>query len=502
MQAAVEKWIEGLPLSDGRPFRLRGDQRQLLRGILRDDVTTAAYSAPRGSGKTTLIGALATAAIHPDGPLFKPDAESVIVAASLRQGSIGFSDVLRWMRPVIEDSPTDWTLNQSSQRKAILHKPTGASLQVISSEARYAMGLRLGGVVLLDEVAQWEKPQLMLDAIFQSAGKLPSKIVAISTRPDGADHPFEKLLRGGADFSMALAAKPDADPLSWAAVRQAYPFINQPAYGELRAALKRERRQVKADASLLPAWRCYRLNSGVAGELEALVLDADSWRRCERAADDLPQPAGPMVLGFDASESYAMTGVCSYHPNTGLLRGFAAFPREPGLEALEKRDGVHAERLYRRMAEAGELVTAGARAIDLEEVARIALARYGPADVVVMDSWRAKTLLDGLEAAGYPACDVVARRNGPHDGSEDLDHFRRVAIDGGLRVHESLLFRSALAGARVRRDANGNASLAKGSQGGRRASHKDDVLLAAVLAIAEGQRRLAAPKPQLWSVAV
>ena len=42
----VEKWVSRLELADGRPFKLRVDQRRLLRGILREGVTTGVTGTP------------------------------------------------------------------------------------------------------------------------------------------------------------------------------------------------------------------------------------------------------------------------------------------------------------------------------------------------------------------------------------------------------------------------------------------------------------------------
>lgn len=80
----LTKYIEGLTLTHGakagQPFRLLQWQRQFVKGMAKRGVYRAALSVPRGPGKTTLLAAVASAAI--DGPLRVPRGEVVVVASS------------------------------------------------------------------------------------------------------------------------------------------------------------------------------------------------------------------------------------------------------------------------------------------------------------------------------------------------------------------------------------------------------------------------------------
>ena len=80
---------------------------------------------------------------------------------------------------------------------------------------------------------------------------------------------------------------------------------------------------------------------------------------------------------------------------------------------------------------------------------------------------------------------------GFHDGSEDIERFRRSIFDGDVRAPESLLMRSAMADAVCLRDPANNMKLAKARSLGR-----IDAAAASVLAVAEGARRKARPAPK------
>ena len=71
-----------------------------------------------------------------------------------------------------------------------------------------------------------------------------------------------------------------------------------------------------------------------------------------------------------------------------------------------------------------------------------------------------------------------------------------ATIAGDVHPPRSLL-RSAMSEARTVSDPGGNRKLAKaGDGGGRRSLARDDAAAAAILAVAEGARRAAMPKPR------
>ncbi|MFN4130238.1 MAG: terminase TerL endonuclease subunit, partial [Paracoccaceae bacterium] len=83
----------------------------------------------------------------------------------------------------------------------------------------------------------------------------------------------------------------------------------------------------------------------------------------------------------------------------------------------------------------------------------------------------------------------IWRGFGWKDGSEDIERFRRALFDGEVKAAPSLLLRSAFSDAITLIDPANNHKLAKARSLGR-----IDAAAATVLAVAEGQRRMAAPK--------
>ena len=91
------------------------------------------------------------------------------MSASLRQGRI----MWRFAKELLSHDP-DCRWQDSDQRIAVTHKPTGQSAYVISSSGRAAMGLSQFGLIVFDEPAALEarNGRLLFDAVRQSLGKV------------------------------------------------------------------------------------------------------------------------------------------------------------------------------------------------------------------------------------------------------------------------------------------------------------------------------------------
>ena len=136
---------------------------------------------------------------------------------------------------------------------------------------------------------------------------------------------------------------------------------------------------------------------------------------------------------------------------------------------------------------------AGRRVSDVPTLLQTVLASWGRPSVIVADRWRDAELRDALEVAGFPPAAFVTRGQGWRDGGIDVRKFRAACLAGRVFPARSLLMRSAMAEARVVGDTAGNEKLAKGAAGGRRAYARDDAAAAAILAVAEGERRRLKP---------
>ena len=241
--------------------------------------------------------------------------------------------------------------------------------------------------------------------------------------------------------------------------------------------------RVLATPADAPSFRAYDLNQPQEPSAKVLVSATD-WRSCE--VEDLPEKDGPMVLGVDLSSGYAMSAAAAYWPATGRLEAICAFPDFPDLHKRGENDGVGD--LYEQMAKRNELITTPGRTVDIGWLLKWALDEFGEPTGVVCDRWRLSELTDGLEAVGISAQTVLTRGMGFKDGSEDVRAFQRAVQEHRVKTPVSMAARSAFAGAVTIADPAGNLKLTKGSEGGRRARHKDDLAAASVLAVSAGVR--------------
>ena len=487
----LESYLSGLTVSQGRragePFAVLPWQRRFLRGAFAAGVQSAALSVARGNGKTALLSGVACASL--DGPLAVPRGETVIVASSFEQARIAFEHVVAFMGDKLDDKRR-WKVWDTAQQARIEDKGTGARVRCIGSDPRRAHGLA-PVLVLADEPAQWPETtgERMVSALRTASGKQPhSRFVALGTRPADAEHWFAKMLAGAADYGQSHAAgaeDPRFHKRTWV---KANPSLGH--LPDLQTAIRNEASQARADPALMASFEALRLNLGTMDVEVSTLLSAGLWQSIEGEA----ARAGPCVWGVDLGTSAAQSAVAGYWPATGRVECIAAFPCVPTLAERGLRDGAGS--LYVECARRGELLTLGGRAVDVGALLRAALGRLGRPSRVVADRWREAELRDALEAASVPAAAFVSRGQGFKDGAEDVRSFRRACADGRVAPAPSLLLRSAMAEARTLSDPAGNAKLSKGSQGGRRMRARDDAAAASILAVAEGARQPAKPKPR------
>ena len=481
-------YLSGLTVSQGRlagqAFAVLPWQRRFVRGAFRDGVQSAALSVGRGNGKTALLSGIAAATLN--GPLAVRRGETVIVASSFEQARIAFEHVIAFMGAMIDDKDR-WRVWDTAQQARVEDRVTGARVRCIGSGPRRAHGLA-PVLVLADEPAQWPDTtgERMVAALRTAAGKQPhSRFVALGTRPADSEHWFAKLLAGGADYAQSHAAGPDDPKFQRRTWIKANPSL--PHMPDLEAAIRVESGQAKADPALLAAFDALRLNLGTMDVEASLLIDAGLWSACEGEA-----PAdGSCVWGIDLGTSAAQSAVACYWPSTGRLECVACFPESPSLRERGLRDGVGD--LYVNLAVHGSLLTLGQRATDVAALLQAALDRFGRPSVVVADRWREAELRDALDKAGVPSAELDVRGMGFKDGAEDVRSFQRAMADGRVVPAPSLLLRSAMSEARTVSDPAGNSKLSKATQGGRRLRARDDAAAAAILAVAAGVRRPAAP---------
>ena len=260
---------------------------------------------------------------------------------------------------------------------------------------------------------------------------------------------------------------------------------------DLEAAIRKEAGEAARDPAQHATFEALRLNLGTADTEVAVLLGAGLWSGIEGEAE---RAGRPCVWGVDLGTSAAQSAICAYWATGGRLEVLAAFPGDPAPAVRGLSDGVG--NLYAECARRGELLTLGARAVDVAMLLQAALDRFGRPARVVADRWREAELRDALDKAGVPPAAFETRGMGYRDGAEDVRAFRRACADGRVVPAKSLLLRSAMAEARTVSDPAGNAKLSKGSQGGRRLRARDDAAAAAILAVAAGVRQPTKPKPR------
>lgn len=484
--AELAAWMEGrLRVTEGpragEPWQVLEWQRACLESLAEPGVHEVALTLARGNGKSSFAAAAALACIA--GPWRIARGEVTVVASSLEQARIVADHVEHGLRAMGRDG--DYAIKHAPV-PVIQHKISGARMVAIGSDPKRAHG-RAPVLVIADEPAQWERSRAdkMVAALRTGLGKQPeSRMLVLGTRPADAGHFFSRMLEPAEGRRVhCFSASPDADVADRETWRAANPSLAH--FPALEAQIQRESVEAAEDPMRLAEFRALRLNAGVAETAAAMLISADLWQAVEAA--ELPPREGPMVLGVDLGTGAAMSAAAGFWPRSGRLEAVAAFPADPDLAERGRGDGVGDE--YLRMADEGGLWTLPGRSVSIQAFVERVAAEFGRPAVVVADRWREKELADALTAGGIPGGMLEARGMGFRDGAEDVRDFRRAVADRALRVRPSLLVRAALREARTVSDPAGNAKLAKGGEGKRRASARDDVAAAIVLAVAAGVRR-------------
>lgn len=469
----------------GAPLKPLPWQRRFLRGALKPGRARAALSVARGNGKTTLAAAIGVAALV--GPLARPRGETVIVASSFAQAKLAFDHARAFLAPALNgESRKRFRMQDSGNSASIEFRPTGARLRAIGSDPRRAHGLA-PALVIADEPAQWPSgtSAAMHAALLTGLGKIPdSRIWAIGTQPADETHWFRRMFEpDGADYAQLHAAAPGAPPAKAATWRPANPSLAiMPA---LRDRIAAEARDALHDPGLLATFRALRLNLGEQDTIRAMLIDADLWQRVEDPAP--PEPDGPRVWGVDLGGTAAFSAIAAYDPQFGALEAVAMIGDDPPPRERGLRDGVG--RLYQDLVEDGTLLLSRGRTVPVGALLEHALAKWGRPAAIAADRWREGDLRDGLASVHFPMAALDMRGQGFKDGGEDVRCFRRAVAAGRVRPLKSRLLRAAMSEAVTISDPAGNAKLAKGGEGGRRARARDDVAAAAILAVSLGERR-------------
>ena len=479
-------WLGKLTLSggdlDGQPFTVWPWERRFILGTFGQS-GNAALSIARGNGKSAFVAALAAAVVCPGAPLHGTRRDVVCVASSFQQARVIFEDVLAYARGLGHDLGDRglWRRQDSQNMATLEYRPTGARVRCIGSDPKLAHGLR-PFLVLADEGGQWEpgKAEAMMSALRTGLGKTPgSRLIALGTLPADGQHWFSQMLRDAPYHQLHAAAKdaPIFRATTWAKANPSLRYLPS-----LKAQIKAEAAAARRDGVQLQSFKSLRLNMGMPDVVSGVLLEADVWASIEGES----AREGPYVLGLDLGGSTAQSAAAAWWPKTGRLEGFAVFPEHPNLATRATNDGVGG--LYDQCRQRGELLVMGDMTSDVQGLLTEALDRWGEPAAIAADRFKKAELIGYLNALDFPGADLVLRGMGWRDGAEDVRGFQLAALGGHLTPVKSLLMRSSMSESRLVGDVAGNWKLAKGSEGGRRARAKDDVVAAAILAVAVGRR--------------
>ena len=292
------RYIEGLTCGQGQgrgePLEVLRWERRFLNGALSLGVAEAGLSLGRGNGKTAFCSAIGCSAVDEDGPLLEPGSEVGLVASSKDQAAIAFRHIKRFLKHRLSDEKT-YRVFDNAQERAIENRADDVLLKVLPAAPGALHGLA-PKLLLLDEPTQWPrtKVEAMFSALRTAAGKIPGNLLlCLGTRPEDAEHPFQRGLDGGFDYTYTFAASrelPIGQRRTW---KQANPSLD--FMPELEAKIRRESLKAKQDPNLIPGFRALRLNQGVADSPQGYVLDPDTWDRIEGEAPGKARAFGALT---------------------------------------------------------------------------------------------------------------------------------------------------------------------------------------------------------------
>lgn len=474
----------------GAPLVLAEYQKQFIRGAMADEVMVGLLSIGRGNAKTALAAGVALGSlmgVWDD----QPRREIIIAARNRDQAKTAFGFMVGFIAGLSEDEQALFAIRRGSRLEIEYAENGGGLARVIAADGRSILG-GAPTLAIMDERAAWEKDKgdTLENAILSGLGKRDGRALIISTSAPDDANTFSRWLDDPPPGTYVQEHRP---AFGLPADDRASLLVANPGAAEGIGAtadwlVAQARRAIARGGSALSSFRNLNRNERVSTENRAVVLTVDEWLSAEVAPDDLPDRRGACVLGVDLGGSRSMSAAAFYWPETGRLEVLGTFPGNPGLEDRGAADGVSGR--YLEMHARGELSVMGENTVPAGMwLAAVVRRLDGSAPACICgDRFRHAEFTEAMQAAGLARVPFIWRGFGWKDGSEDIERFRRAVFDGDVKVVPSLLLRSAFADAVTLIDPAGNAKLAKARSLGR-----IDAAAAAILAVAEGARRMARP---------
>ena len=161
------------------------------------------------------------------------------------------------------------------------------------------------------------------------------------------------------------------------------------------AYMENEARRVAVTRSDEPSFKALDLNQKIDPTKEMIFSVADV-SGCH--VDELPERAGPVVIGVDVGEATSGTALCAIWPESGRVEMRLAFGDKPSLADRGRADNAP----YTVMAKRGELVTYSGRVTPVRAfLADLVKDMAGQhVHALAADSYKDSESLDFFEGAG------------------------------------------------------------------------------------------------------
>ena len=412
-------------------MRLEPFQEEFIERATSDEIDTACFSAPRGSGKSFLGAHLVKRSMIPGDSLFHPGKESVLTAASLEQARIVYNFIRADLEPL-----GGYRFIDSFNRIGILHKATNTRVRVLSSNAKGSFGLVNVPLVVGDEPGAWQtrSGQLLFDSLTTAQGKVgsPLKLILIGTLAPAEHGWWHDLVDGGSRGStyvqLLQGRRKRWDDLE--EIKRCNPLVR--ISDRFLAKLREELADAKRDPRLKARFCSYRLNIPMSDEATTL-LTVEEWELV--TARPVPPRVGRPICGLDlgaaAGPGMQVVSHMAQWPNRRLWQSLRAIP---SLRKQEERDGVP-KGLYRKLEDDGQLFTVpGKRDPEPTHLYQAVMRRWGKPAVLVCDRFRLPALTDAVVGSGVAILPRVSRWS---EATADISALRRIVRDGPLSCHKS-----------------------------------------------------------------
>lgn len=489
--SAAISFVETLRIPEGKLagqcVKLPKYQRQFIMGAFGNGIMAAVLSIGRGNGKTALSAGLALAelsgAFNP-----QPKREILFAARNRDQAKIAFNFLVGFIEGLPAEEQKHFTIRRGQRLEVETTLNGGALARCIAADGKSVLG-GAPTLAILDERAAWtpDKGDALENAIISGLGKRDGRVLIISTSAPDDANAFSRWIDDPPPGTFVQEHRPAAGlpPDDIESLLVANPGSKEGIGADPAWLLAQAKRAIARGGSALASFRNLNRNERVNTETGAVLITTDEWLAAEVAV--LPPREGDCILGVDLGGSRSMSAAAAYWPQTGRLEALGAFPSNPSLADRGQSDGVG--RRYVEMQERGEMFTQGDLIVPPGPwLQRIVSHLDYPITAVVGDRFREAEFREALQAAGMRV-PYIARGNGFRDGGEDVERFRSALFDGRVKVVPSLLLRSAFSEAVVVIDDSGNEKLTK-----KRSLGRIDAASATVVAVAEGQRRMAVPE--------